>query len=298
MNKKQEDFRSMGITVQTVCANNQSVWNGDTVFTANYNGLVGLIGELETERLIQEQVQTGIALDKSKVKSEMITTVLQCIFALKGYAADNSNNELYERVNYSETELQQSRDTMLADRCKVVRDEANGNLANLGNYGIDANKMAALNLKIAGYEAMIAKPRAAKTSSKQATAQIEAIVKRIREHLKKKLDNNAGKYKGNDFFELYMNARIIINTAGHTTGIKGTVKDKQTGAAISSATVKNMEKDSTRKTNKEGRYSFKKEEAGIYTLEVKKKGYQTKQIPNVTIEQGKMNDLDIELEKG
>ncbi|MBI3500616.1 MAG: carboxypeptidase regulatory-like domain-containing protein [Bacteroidetes bacterium] len=312
MNDHQENFRTMCLTTQQICINHQTDWQSNTVFTNNFNAFGVLIGNLNTARQQQEQKSTGTTKDKNTKRKTLVDIAITHISAIKSYAADNNNNQLYELVNYTKSALLHARDTLLIDKTTIVRDAANNNLANLANYGITSATIAALTQAISDFNAIISAPRTARTETKTATSDIETIIEQLHTQLKRKLDNNIETFKTShhDFYTAYHNARKIIDTAGKT-GVKGTVTDKLTTAALGGALVSlkgvlasgfrartTAPPDDTRttRTNRSGHYSFKRIPEGNYQLEITKAGYKTN-TTQVSVRTSSMTDADIQMEK-
>lgn len=65
----------------------------------------------------------------------MIQITLEVAATVYTYASKIGDNELREKVNYSPSDLRNSRDTILKDICQTIHDEANAVISNLANYG-------------------------------------------------------------------------------------------------------------------------------------------------------------------
>ena len=96
---------------------------------------------------------------------------------------------------------------------------------------------------------------------------------------------------------------FIVNAAGNSyavraninkptvTGIKGTVKDAESGDPISECIVKITPGNGQKSTDQSGTFKFDELTAGEYTIVIEKNGYQ-KKTETVTIATGEMKDMD------
>ncbi|PCH92464.1 MAG: hypothetical protein COB85_08110, partial [Bacteroidetes bacterium] len=181
----------------------------------------------------------------------------------------------------------------------LIHDEANTVVANLGDYGIAAAELTDLQGKIDDYEAIVASPRNAITDRSTATAELENLFNKGDDVLNNKLDKLLNQFTQSnpEFTTQYASSRKILDMGGSSTGLKGKITDSGTGDRIVKATVEIPELETNRKSNNDGMYHFKKVRPGTYSISAGAKGYKSKEIAEVQMEEGRTNELDIALDR-
>jgi len=297
MKNSQENKLSMYFAVQKVCSDNNGVWNGLPAFVSAFSAFEDVIQGIQDQRVIQEKDTKGVTQDKGSAEDELIDQALKVSTSVHAYATEINDNTLREKINYSPSDLKIARDTILIDMCQLIHDEANNVVTNLADYGVTPAELTDLQGKIDDYEAIVAGPRNAITDRSTATIELENLFITGDDILTNKLDKLITQFKQSDpeFTTQYANSRKIIDMGGAATGLKGKITDSSTGDRIVSAIVEIPELETDRKTNKDGMYHFKKVRPGTYSLSASAKGYQKKEIAEVEIEEGRTNELDIEL---
>lgn len=310
MKKHLEDKLSMALAVEQVMTNNNSLWSSIAAMVTAVTSLSTKIASIKGIRNVQEQDVRGVAVDKESKKTDAINAALPVIGGLKAYATATLNNTLLKKINYTESELDKCRDTICADRLKIVRDEANINIAALTPYNVTAAKVTALSTAIAAYEVMIPKPRVALNIRKNATDGIDLLMSDLDAPLKV-IDGLMSTLQPTQstFFETFSNARIIVDSSSGGSGVKGIVSDKITGAPLvgvkisinapqhrarinSIAPTRTM----TATTNEHGHYEMRRLSAGDYTLTMELTGYATLSVP-VKIEDTGIAEADGKMER-
>lgn len=300
----------MALATQKVMNDNSGLWSGIPAMVTVVSGFGNNIAAIQSVRGIQEQDRRGIPIDKGDKKQDAIKKALPVIGGMKAFARANKNNELLKKIDYSRTELDKVRDTVTLDRLKIVRDEVLLIIGLLGPYNITVTEVNALNGAIAAYEVMIPKPRVALNISKSATEALKRLLKEMDEPLKI-MDGLMDTLKTSQetFWKIYKNARIIVDSGRGGSGVKGTIKDKLTGAGLEGALVsvnaplhrtrtnaRGATRTMTTRTNTEGNYEIRKLREGKYVVTIQMAGYKDLQIA-VTIEKGKITDADGEMER-
>jgi len=310
MKKHLEDKLSMALATEQVMNDNNSLWSGIPAMVTAMTTLGTKIASIHGVRNVQEQDIRGVALDKEAKKKDAIEKALIVIGGLKAFAIASSDNTLLKKIDYSTSELERARDTILADMLKIVRDEANNNIGSLPPYNVTATEVNALSTAIASYEVMIPKPRVALNVRKNATDALELLMQEIDTPLEI-MDGLVDTMEQTQpaFFEIYGNARIIVDSSSGGGGVKGTGKDKLTGAPLEGVLItinaplhrtrtnsRSATRTMTTRTNADGNYEIRRLRAGQYTLTMELDGYN-KLTMQVTIEDGRITDADWEMER-
>ena len=300
----------MALAVEQVMTTNSALWSSITAMGTAVISLSTKIASIKGIRNVQEQDVRGVAVDKESKKKDAINAGLPIIGGLKAYANATANNTLLKKINYSQSELDKCRDTICADRLKIVRDEANNNLSALAPYNITTAKINVLSTAISAYELMIPKPRVAVNVRKNATDALDLLMSDLDAPLKV-IDGLMSTLQPTQtaFFETFSNARLIVDSSSGGSGVHGTVSDKTTGAplinvkiSINAPTHKarvnatSPTRSMTITSNEHGKYEMRRIPAGDYTLTMELEGYNTLSVP-VKIEDTGVAVADGEMEK-
>lgn len=161
MTDRQENKLSAYLSVQQVCNTNNAVWNGLPAFVTAFGTFENFITEINDIRGKQEADRKGIAENKLNKENDLISKTLLVSSALVAFADATNNTQLRQEVDYSENQLRKARDTVIRDRCQLIHDRANDNIALLAPYGITPAQLTALQTAIDTYNDVIASPRTA-----------------------------------------------------------------------------------------------------------------------------------------
>lgn len=213
MTDKQENKRSMYIAVQKTCNANNTVWSGLPAFVTAFGEFETTLADIDTQRTIQEGKITGIAENKSKEEEEMRQVTIEMASAVFAYASKINDNELKEKVNYTPSDLRNSRDTILKDICQTIHDEAANVIADLADYGKTPADLTNLQKEIDDFVAILAKPRTAIGTRATATSKLIELFQQGDDLLKNQLDKLMVNFQTSEpkFFSQYQSSRIIID---------------------------------------------------------------------------------------
>lgn len=310
MRGRLENKLSMALATEQVLSDNASLWNNIPAMVTAVVALGTKIAEIHGVRHVQEQDTRGVAIDKDAKKQEAINAAMPVIGGLKAFSKASGDNTLLKRIDYSRSDLLLSRDTILVDRLKIVRDEANNNIGALPSFNITSAEINALSAAIAAYELMLPKTRVALNVRKNATEALDRLFQEIDLPLEI-IDGIVETMEQTQpaFFQTYDNARNIVNSSNGGNGVKGTVTDKLTGAPLEGvlitinapvhkirANARNATRTNTTSTNHGGIYEMRKLRAGEYTLTMEREGYN-KLTVQVKIENGKIAEGNGSLER-
>ncbi|MBL0125892.1 MAG: hypothetical protein IPP83_00230 [Flavobacteriales bacterium] len=225
MNKLNEDKMSMFYALLQVLAKHVAVWTGLVPFKNAHDEFKGNVASIEDATQTQETSLKGVALDKRFKKEKMVKATVDIAHGLFAYAVDEGDLVLQAKVDYSRSDLMQTRDAIIAQTCQNIHDMANPIIAALGAYGLVTADLTAQQSTIDAYTATVGSPRAALTVRKGATAEIEALVKDSMKILNNRMDKLMPEFEGSnpDFFQEYFDARMIVNS--------GTTKQEDEAAA-------------------------------------------------------------------
>ena len=214
MNKQNEDKMSMFYALLQVLAKHVAVWTGLVPFKNAHDELKLNVGSIENATQKQETSLKGVALDKRFKKEAMVKQTLSIAQAMFAYAEDEGDVVLRDKVDYSRSELMQTRDAIIAQTCQNIHDLANPIIAALAAYGLLPADLTGHQSTIDAYTATVGSPRAALTVRKGATAEINALVKDSMKILNNRMNKMMPEWEASnpDFFQEYFDARMIVDS--------------------------------------------------------------------------------------
>lgn len=231
MTNNQENKLSMFETVLELFNNNPAIVALILAFANAATTFTNKIGLLQQQVALQTAIITGVAKAKRTRKTTLIDQMLVVIGALRAYAKETNDDELFNFVNYKRYKLNKQADTVLAQLAINIKDKANSLIASLSDYGITPALMGTFNLAISDYALFVPKPRSARVNKKTVTKNIKDIIKEIDGILLDELDALAIQFKTTqaDFYNDYLSARMVIDLGHHFKPlvVKGSVNSGQ-----------------------------------------------------------------------
>ena len=215
MNDTQENYLSMCVATKVTLDNNNPIWAGTPAMVTQTSDYYLKLSTLQSLKTAQEIDITGYAVDKGAKKQDMITQTMGLIGGLKAYAMAESNHVLLEEVNYSETNLKETRDEMVASKCQIIQDRANTHSLALVGYNVTAVMITDQQTAIGDYSASSQLPSTVEDAKQVVTTQIDGTISQLRDVLKIS-DEIVKTFKATEpaFVEEYFNSREIYDLGG------------------------------------------------------------------------------------
>ena len=317
MTNKQESYLNMAMVSSAYLAANSTITANLPSFSTYFTPLQSGITTIQSIREQQEFDKTGIAVNKNQLKATLISQAIDVARRVVAYATNVNNAVLLAETSYTESDLKKSPDTVLKDRCQVIYDRANTNAAALATYGVTAAILTTLSTSITNFNAAIPKPRLGIADKKQATDQLATLFDTLDGNFTK-IDTLVEMVRVTqvNFYNEYRTTRKIIDTGTSFLALKGTATEMQSGEPVQNATftfqpvsavqLKAMSSSASgngngnghivKKTATKGSFNIKSMPEGTYTVTITKPGYKD-QIATVSVVNGEMTDLAVQLEK-
>lgn len=276
MKNAQENKLSMYEAVSEVLDKNNTLVSSLQGLVIAKSAMVNKTLEIRQLNMIQLLTTKGKTQSKRMRKQLLADTSYGLAAAVQAYAAATEDTDLYALVNFTRTALRTQEDEELEQVCQVIHDKANGVLANLGDYGVDAVDLLNLQGLITAWSTQSQAPRLAISERKMATQTLPTLFKEADDILKKRMDKLMEKFRvsNRDFYDTYRYVRKIIN-AGHGPKklalLGGMVLSDAMGLPIAGATVQIDAIVAT--TGSDGKFVAEKVPYGTRTIIVKAVGY-------------------------
>ena len=209
MDKIQEDKKNMFIAVQKVLDENTEIWNNQSTLVMSKAALDGKLMELENLKPVNDK-DTNENADKVEVREKLIETTIDISSSLLNYASKTGNSDLCEKVNYTKSDLELSRDTILKDMCQLIYEKANENIENLINYNVTKKELSVYQILIEEFDKLITDPLELVRKKQEGRKSESVLINEIEDLLKERIDNLVSIFKSShpQFYETYLLARI------------------------------------------------------------------------------------------
>ena len=223
LSSKDENKYRMYLSVQKIGEDNPTVIATVPAFVTDFTEFTAGVARIEALSKKRAEPITGIAENKQFCREQMCKAAAAIAGAVHSWATGNNNLEVAAKVDFSYSSLLAGRDRASAEKCQNVHKSATENLASLGEHGVTAAKLKALQTKIDGYSDCLSKPRSAIRSNKTATQQLEAEFAAADKLLNDSLDKLALQFEASypQFFQDWQNARNIVDNAATRPGEEG-----------------------------------------------------------------------------
>lgn len=226
MLKRFENKLLMFLAVLRFMKQNQEKWESSPAITALMGELEILVSEIETTRQVADMDRTGITAQKNEQQEMVIEKAYELLSAVFAMASQTNNKELAGKVDFTESDLQNSRGSDLVATGRSIAAIVREHLRDLGDYEITEADIAELEEKIAQFSENLPSNRISVGERKAANEKLKELFGNGNILLEDRLDRLMVKFKsGNpEFFTAYENARIIVDY-----GIRHNKEDEPAG---------------------------------------------------------------------
>jgi hypothetical protein len=200
--------------VDMFCKNNLTLLtNNLPIATDIIHDFDDYLSQITDEAKKQGKTATGITDDKIEAKQELALLTAAIAGSIKTYANRNGLQELSQKVNFSQSEMEHSKDVDAVNKAKIVLEEAESILTVLAPYNINSQKIQALTDAITKYEDLSGKRGSSKAGHTTATQTLNLLFHKADHILKYQLDELMLMLKPDNgrLYAEYINVRQIIN---------------------------------------------------------------------------------------
>lgn len=205
-------------SVLKVCIEHESVWDGIPGFVdaiTNFNNRFDALGKAAQK---QATKTTGVSAKKYAKLNELIDDLIVVHGTLKLHGKEINDPGLIARNKWVASKLR----NMSIQQMMIHLDVIDEDIASFGSalsvYGVDQNILDALHSTITEARKVMNSPRNAIIERKLQTSLLDQYIDELDQILKLNLDNLVRVHKKShpDFFNLYWNARTIIDHKSRT----------------------------------------------------------------------------------
>jgi len=298
MNKTQIAKQNRNKGLELIIDGNQLVWISTVKFKDFYQDeFMVTVAEIDDAEERQKAAITGVAVDKLNKKTEMATEAMRVAGATKAWAQANNNQTVFDKVDYTESELMGAGAVTARNRCQIIYEQAFAVAANLVPYGI--SDLVPLADKIAAFNLFISAPKNAKAMVKTATEDLKILTRKADTLLKRKLTPLMELFRTSSpqFYADYHNNLRIDNIKTIFTELRITFKDKNTKHTLEGVKTIATGEEHTYEliSNSSGVADEKQIKPEIYDLEFELPGYKKEIMESKRVKLGTKVVLEIEL---
>ncbi|HKR06441.1 MAG TPA: carboxypeptidase-like regulatory domain-containing protein [Bacteroidia bacterium] len=299
MTTAQSNRERMGDRTLNVLTQGSTIYQGSPQFqgyVTAHSGNLTKVREWKNKQAIAIEIK-GMTEVKNAFRAFIAGDVSVIIGAIRSLSTDTGNSELWQSVNYSNSRLAKSKETIFIADCTQVLNVATANAAPLVPYGVTAQMITNLGADILTYQGMMTKGTTKRADVATYTLNLKNAIKKMMTHLQRAVDNSIKQFKSAapDFVNSYKTARVVINYAATETGAHGKVTDKDTSQILKGVIVEIVELQRLASTNSHGVYEFRRLQEGNYTIRFRKNGYIITEMP-LLLEKDKFKQFDMEIE--
>jgi hypothetical protein len=224
MTQTQENVTSMMETTLQYLDDNNKVWSGKAALVTSVSDAKDAITAIRGAAGKQEAPLSGISDEKSQARAALEDLALDIADPVSAYADRSENVSLSADVNVSRSSLDQAQDDNLVQIAERIRDAANTNVGELGDYGVSASDVKALTKAITTFSGMKTAPRTAKATKSGATQSVSSLVRSARSLFRNQIDKLMTPYRRTnaEFYAGYLAARVIVDRNATQAGSKRT----------------------------------------------------------------------------
>ena len=307
MTTEQKIRLNMYLSVRNYGILNEAVAKKILKFASSFVNLQSNIAEIQLIGEMQGIDKTGIAIDKNKLKKNLIAMALKNSNKVAILAKQNNNDTLLKEVRFTESDLVKLPGVTLKEQVQIIYDRVGANLGGLAEQDITPDTQKQFLEAITAFNNALSTPRTGISEKRKATQKLLVLFDTADAAIEI-MDLAAGSAKDEftDFFNGYKNSRILIDTSSGSLALKATARELATGEPISDVKFVFIHETSAagskgngqivKKTSKKGNFNIKSMDQGTYKVAVSKQGYKNLEA-KVSVADGERSELKVEMEK-
>jgi hypothetical protein len=213
MEKRLNNKLTMYRAAYAVLQKYSGIWQPVPVMVTLSDELKTAIESIETLSKQASESTVGVTESKNQLWEKLIKESYIITSALTAYAARTGNAELKNKVNYTESDLVNSRQNQLLDDVEKIYALAAENISKLADYGIVAAELESIRVNIDSFRQSMPGSRSTIANRKVSGQSLRELFAQTDNILNEQLDRMMEKYtKVNPaFYEEYKVARTIVD---------------------------------------------------------------------------------------
>lgn len=149
--------------------------------------------------------------EKGAKREALADVAVPVAMSVAAWAEEQGDISLADQISFTRSDFVRGREQDALDRASIVFDTATANLAELDEYGVEEDVLAALDAHIDTFANALAQPRHAIAERRAQTERIERLFPQIDRLLTRRLDRLVEQLRGTTFYSEYQTARTIVD---------------------------------------------------------------------------------------
>jgi len=284
MNHSVQNHSKVFTSVLLVMTTNSAKWSTILPMQTVVNGLKGTNASIFTVGQVQKQSSKGITIDKKALRVLITGKAVTIIGGLQALALATGNNQLYNDVNFTESDLNKMSAINFYNTVEVVLTNANLYITDLPTYNVPATVVTSTTTDNAAYLVIMPQTRDTIKIVKNATKQLGELVKKGMMQLEL-LGKFMLTFKTSEpaFYAAVKDAMKMVNEGTRHNKFTGQVV--KNGVAVPGATLKVVEDNKETVATWDGEFEMEGIHTGKFTLVVSD-GVTEKTIHDLTMRRG------------
>lgn len=246
---------------------------------------------------------TGTAKLKAETREKLEIAAMDVVVKLVAWFASEGDTEAEEEINFGLRDFRNAADTTLKDRCALVIEVGNAQVAAMPDeYKLTPEMLTALFDLNKTYFDLIPMPRLKIAERKVKKEEMDALFRSVDKDLAMVTKMIAiVRFSDETFYNSYMSAKMIVDYKGKSkdpeikTGTEGIITDFETEQPLANVKITADTTDVVVMSDDEGYYKLPLK-PGINKVTYELAGYAT-YTEEIEVEEGILFDNDIEMEK-
>jgi hypothetical protein len=211
MNDSQMNWLRMFRKVKGVSIENSAITDKYPPIVASFNTFGALVDEIELVSAADSRSTKGTYEQKLEKKEAMALEAAELAAGGLALAKDKGDTELLAVLDISYSEMRYGDEQTAVGMATTIHDELSELGAELENYLVSAEDIAALKEAIDAYKAMLEDSGGQESVAR--TRQLAGLFKKANDHLNDHLDKLVMRIRRKEpvFYDTYQNARVIID---------------------------------------------------------------------------------------
>ena len=229
MNKRLENRLTMYEGLLSLLQSNMDKINTIGGFADAVNGLAAVINDVKAKSAEVDKATVGKTTTKYDAEDALVTELIPMCSALYMVGRKQSNAEIKERVDISESRLRKMRDTELAAYGAAIADLATTHSRGVAAYGITDEKIAALRSKAQAYSTAIGVKESSVADRKGARGTMSELFDQADDILNEELDRFMELLRPaeTELYNKYFSARVVKDTGVRHRPVNGTTPEEK-----------------------------------------------------------------------
>ena len=155
MTRQHENKLTMYFAIQTFLENNAAKIGGLAALVTVVGLFKALVTKIKDKMKEIDQAATGKTKVKAEAEEALLDELIPAISALGAYAHAEGKTELEAKADVSESTFRRMRDTEVVPKATGLADLLEQNIAHLADYGVTAEAVASVRVKIEAFASSI-----------------------------------------------------------------------------------------------------------------------------------------------